>query len=148
MSSLANYRKTGRIAFAAWAWYNFATNVSERNVAGTTLWGLAATEATVGVFYPDPVATLVGAAITKTGTGIAQLWWRTGNAYWGMSIAKRSLVTYVAILPFAIASRQQQKMEAGDVGIDEALGEAMWKAQSIPDTERLNIPSIPTSRVF
>ena len=148
MSALVNYRKTGRIAFAAWAWYNFADEVSEGSVVGTTLWGAAALEATIRVFYPDPVATLVGAAITKTGQGVAKLWWRVGAAYWGMSIAKRSLVTYIVILPFAIASRQTQKMESADVGIDEALGEAMWKAQSVPETERLNIPSIPTSRVF
>ena len=65
-----------------------------------------------------------------------------------MPIAQRSLATYLVVLPFAIASRQSQKMEAGDVGLDEALGQAMWKAQTIPDTERLNVPSIITSRVF
>lgn len=148
MSSLVNYRKTGRIAFAAWAWYNFTSEVAEGDVIGTGLWGAAALEATIGVFYPDPVATAVGAVLTKTGTGIARLWWRTGNAYWGMSIAKRSLVTYVAVLPFAIASTQLQKEEAGDVGLDEALGQAMWKAQAVPETERLNVPSIQTSRIF
>jgi hypothetical protein len=148
LSALVNYRKTGRITFAAWAWYNFASNVSERNVAGTTLWGLAAAEATVGVFYPDPVATAVGYAMTRTAVGLRSAWWRLGTAFWAMPIAQRSLATYLVVLPFAIASRQQQKMEAGDVGIDEALGQAMWKAQSIPETERLNIPSIPTSRVF
>ena len=148
MSALVNYRKTGRIAFAAWSWYNFGKNVAERDVAGTTLWGLAATEATVGVFYPDPVATAVGYAMTRTAVGLRSAWWRLGTAFWAMPIAQRSLVTYLIVLPFGIASRQQQKMEAGDVGLDEALGQAMWKAQTIPETERLNIPSIPTSRVF
>lgn len=148
MSALVNYRKTGRIAFAAWAWYNFADSVSDKSMTGTTFWGYAAAEATIGIFIPEPVFTAAGFVITRTASGLKNAWWRLGSAYWAMPIAQRSLATYLVVLPFAIASRQSQKMEAGDVGLDEALGQAMWKAQSIPDTERLNVPSIVGGRGF
>lgn len=144
MTSLVNYRKTGRIVMAGYAWYNFTQSVRKGSLLGTTSWGIVAVEASVGVFFPDPVATLIGAGVLKGGGWLRGIGMRVFTwAY--MNPAKANLFVYTALLPFAIKERQELKAEAGLI---EPIGSMSFQAERLPNTERLRIPSIPTSRVF
>lgn len=152
MTALVNYRKTGRLALAGWSWYNFAKNVQDRSIVGTVSWGTVALESTIAVFYPDPIATAVGYGVTRSAQFGKSAWWRAVNWFWNLPAAKRSIYSYLAILPFAIAHEQWRKEETLEVGFTEGLGEAMWQAQTVPDTERLLLPQsinpMTGSRVF
>jgi len=144
LTALVNYRKTGRIVMAGYAWYRFFGSVRKGSVIGATSWGIVAVEATVGVFFPDPVATLVGGAILRgggwlTGIGMRIFTW----AY--MNPAKANLYVFILLMPFGIKERQELKAEEGLI---EPIGRMSFEAERIPNTERLRIPSIPTSRVF
>ena len=144
MTSLVNYRKTGRIVIAGYAWYKFAGSVRKGSLIGSTSWGIVAVEATIGVFYPDPVATAIGGAVLAGGRAAASGW------IWLMRLAMRYpapafTILYIALMPFAIKERQELKAKEGLI---EPLGMMTFQAESIPNTERIRIPSIPTSRVF
>lgn len=144
MTSLVNYRKTGRIVMAGYAWYKFAGSVRKGSLIGSTSWGIVAVEATIGVFYPDPVATAIGGAVIKGGRAASSGW------IWLMRLAMRYpaptfTILYIALLPFGIKERQELKAKEGLI---EPLGMMTFQAESIPNTERIRIPSIPTSRVF
>jgi len=106
--------------------------------------------ATVALFIPDPEATLLGLIGTKafnaaksgasivlsranSGFGYASQWW------WTRTIAQKSAILYVAFTPLLLAGVQNEKARTGVEGWDEALGEAMWEAQAVPNTERLQI---------
>ena len=148
MTSLVQYGHRGRVAFAVWAWHNFASEVQEGDVIGASKAGAIGIGATIALWIPDPISTAVGWGLTRGSNWLYNQWWRMNNAYWGMSMAKRSVVTYLVILPFAIADNQFRAQEEGLIGTGEELGRAMTLAQTIPETERYRIPSIPTSRVF
>ena len=118
------------------------------------------TIATTALFIPDPEATLLGyigsksAAIVK-GAAVRVL--ATGNAafgsaarWWGLrSLVQRSAITYVLFTPILLAAAQKEKETLGVEGWDEALGEAMWQAQSDPtgtgEQLNINITSSPMS---
>jgi hypothetical protein len=144
LSSLVNYRRTGSIVIAGYAWYRFGQAVRKGNLLGSTAWGTAAVEATVGVFIPNPVATAIGGAAVKGGRGIYAAWiWtlRLMMRYPAMSLG----IVYIALLPFGIKERQELKAERGLV---EPIGRMSFQAESVPNTERLKYPSIVGSRVL
>ena len=144
MTSLVNYRKTGRITIAGYAWWKFGQSVRSGNLLGSTAWGVAAVEATVGIFFPDPVATALGGAIIRGGQLTKRSWIRT--MMWAMkNPAPAFTILYIALMPFAIKERQELKEERGEV---EPFGIYSWEAEAIPETERLRIPSIIGGRVF
>jgi hypothetical protein len=129
---------------AGYAWYNFAQSVRKGSLIGTTSWGIVAVEASIGVFFPDPVATAIGAVVTKSGgwlrgIGMRVFTWAYKNP------AKSNLIVFIALMPSGIKERQELKAERGLI---EPIGAMTFEAERIPDTERLSIPSIPTSRVF
>ena len=110
MSSLVNYRKTGRITIAGYAWYKFGQAVKSGSVLGATSWGVVAVEATIGGFYPDPVATLIGGAIIKGGGAARGAWIRA--MLWALKTpAPAFTILYILLLPFAIKERQELKQE-------------------------------------
>lgn len=144
MTSLVNYRKTGRLVIAGYAWYKFGQAVEDGSLLGATSWGIVAVEATIGVFYPDPVATVIGAAVTRgalitRGAWLYLLNWAFRNP------APAFTILYIVLLPFAIKERQELAAERGQIGIADYL----WQAEAVPNhPERLKIPSIVGSRVF
>ena len=129
---------------AGGAWIQFARAVQKGSLLGAASWGYVAVEATVSVFFPDPESYIIGAVTVKT-VG----WGRNlgGRIFtWGYkNPAKSNLILFVALMPFGIKERQELKAEQGLI---EPLGLATFEIERIPDTERLRIPSIPTSRVF
>lgn len=144
MTSLINYRKTGRLVIAGYAWYKFAGAVRDGSLLGATSWGYVAVEATVGVFVPDPIATAIGGVVLRGGGWLRGIGGKAFN--WGLkNPAKSNLFLFVLLLPFGIEERQQLKAEEGLI---EPIGRMSFEVERIPNTERLRIPSIPTSRVF
>jgi len=144
LTSLVNYRKTGRIVIAGYAWYKFTKSVQQGSLLGATSWGIVAVEATIGVFYPDPVATTVGAAVLTGGGWLRTIGMRIFTwAY--LNPAKANLFVFIALLPFGIKERQELKAERKLI---EPIGSMTYEAEKIPGSQRLRIPSIPTSRVF
>lgn len=106
--------------------------------------------ATIALFIPDPEATALGWGATKfanaaksaattvlaranAGFGYASQYW------WTRSIATKSAILYVAFTPLLLAATQNEKARTGVEGWDEALGAAMWEAQAVPNTERLQV---------
>lgn len=143
MTSLVNYRKTGRITIAVYAWYRFGQSVRSGSLLGSTAWGTAAVEATVGVFIPDPVATAIGGAIIKGAQGTRAAWVRA--LFWALkNPAPAFSIAYIAMLPAGIKERQELAEEKGTVGIANYL----WEAESLTGTERLKTPTIIGGRVF
>ena len=96
--------------------------------------------ATAALLIPDPGSTLLGWAATRFAIGVnkrivsAAMWWA------GMSVAKQSAIGYTFMTPFMLEDAQMRKEEMGVEDWDAALGQAMWEAQSIPETERLQVP--------
>lgn len=129
---------------AGYAWYNFAQAVRKGSLIGTTSWGIVAVEASIGIFFPDPVATAIGAGVLKGGGWLRGIGMRL-YSYGYRNPAKSNLIIFVALMPFGIKERQELKAEQGLI---EPIGAMTFEAERIPDTERLRIPSIPTSRVF
>ena len=153
MTSLVNFGKgdVGRVALAGWAWYNFGKSVMERDIVGTATWGTVSFERTIAVFYPDPVALAVEYGILRTLGGIAGIYnfgirvftWMAANP------AKSNLIVFIALLPFGIKERQELKAERGEI---EPIGRMSFDAESVPDSERLQVPQamnpLTGSRVF
>lgn len=141
MTSLVNLGKgdVGRLALAGWAWYNFGKSVIERDIVGTATWGTVSFERTIAVFYPDPVALAieysilraVGGVVAVFNFGIRVFTWMASNP------AKANLIVFTALLPFAIKERQVMKAEKGLI---EPIGRMSFDAESMPDSERLQVP--------
>lgn len=95
MTSVVNYRRTGRIVIAGYAWYKFGASVRQGNILQATAWGVAATEATVGIFVPDPVAYALGYVLAKVGGKVGS---RVGTT-WGYN---RAFFARYASVPYSV----------------------------------------------
>jgi hypothetical protein len=144
LTSLVNYRKTGRAVIAGYAWYKFGQAVGQGSLLGATSWGYVAVEATIGFFVPDPVAVAIGAGTVRSGAWLLSKW--TKFLLWTLrNPAKFGLAIFILTMPWGIRERQELKASRGQI---EPIGIASFEAEKIPGTERLRVPSIVGGRVF
>lgn len=153
MTSLAQYGQTGRRltwAYFAYRWYREITDESLNfdDVRESLYLGAA----TLSLMIPDPISTAMGYTYTKIAQKLVDTV-KGGSTWWaGLSLATRTAITYTLFTPVLIAGHQQTKAITSTEPWDEQLGQAMWEAQAVPDTERLVVPQsinpMTGSRVF
>lgn len=144
MTSLVVYASRGRKLIFAHAAYNFQVEVLGEGPRDLSWDDLTATgylaAAGTALFIPDPGNTLLGWGATKamnfakSRTLGALSWWAK------QPLAKKSAIGYVLLTPAMLDDAQMRKEEMGVEDWDAALGEAMWEAQAVPETERLQVP--------
>lgn len=144
MTSLAQYGSRGRKLIFAHAAYNFQVEVLGESPRDLDWDDVTATgylvAAGTALLIPDPGSTLLGWAATRVALGVKQraisaaAWWAA------QSITKKSAIGYVLLTPAMLDDAQMRKEEMGVEDWDAALGQAMWEAQAIPETERLQVP--------
>ena len=144
MTSYLVYGQRGRkliFIHAAINWYDEVLGERPQDVGWDDLVATGyLVAAGTALMIPDPGSTLLGWGATKAAnfsraraTG-ALSWWAK------QPIAKKSAIGYVLLTPLMLENAQIRKAETGVRDFDAALGEAMWEAQAVPNTERLQVP--------